>query len=106
MKGTINELKQGLLKCANENKNRTYRIGQVIISSVCKDAKNTIEELEKENVQLKEKIKNVIDKLFNLLSVCGIGNYDTNIHHNIEKRVDLYNREEYCLRGKIWEVEE
>ena len=60
MNGTINELKQGLLQCANENENRTYLTGQVIISSICKSAKDTIEELEKqeiENGQLKEQIE-------------------------------------------------
>ena len=67
MNGTINELKQGLLKCANENENRTYLTGQVIISSICKDAKNYIEELEKEKCELlgilqkkDELIKNLI----------------------------------------------
>ena len=57
MNGTINELKQGLLKCANENEDRTYLTGQVIISSICKDAKGTIEDLEKENKQLKQQIE-------------------------------------------------
>lgn len=83
MNGTINELKQGLLKCANENENKTYLTGQVIVSSICKDAKNTIERLEKEkeeNDSLKEKIKNVREKLFNLLSEYEIGNYDNNTH--------------------------
>lgn len=57
MNGTIKELKQGLLKCANENKDRTYLTGQVIISLICECAKDTIEELEKEN----EKLKQLID---------------------------------------------
>lgn len=57
MTETINELKQGLLKCANENENKTYLTGQVIVSSICKDAKNTIERLEKENEQLKARIE-------------------------------------------------
>ena len=34
MNGTINKLKQGLLKCANENENRTYFTGQVVVSSI------------------------------------------------------------------------
>lgn len=57
MNGTIKELKQGLLKCANENENRAYFTGQVIISSICKSAKDTIEKLEKENEQLKAQIE-------------------------------------------------
>lgn len=60
MNGTINELKQGLLKCAKENENRTYLTGQVVISSLCKDAKDTIEELEKEIEQLKND-KKILD---------------------------------------------
>lgn len=46
MNGTINELKQGLLKCANENEGVIYLAEQVDISSICKDANNTIERLE------------------------------------------------------------
>lgn len=57
MNGTINELKQGLLKCANENEGVIYLAEQVDISSICKDANNTIERLEKENEQLKSQIK-------------------------------------------------
>ena len=53
MNGTINELKQGLLKCANENEGVIYLAEQVDMSSICKDANNTIERLEKENEQLK-----------------------------------------------------
>lgn len=56
MNGTINELKQGLLKCAKENENRTYLTGQVVISSICESAKDTIEELEKENQKLQQQI--------------------------------------------------
>ncbi len=56
MSGTINELKLALLKCANENENKTYLTGQVIISSICKDANDTLERLEKENEQLKAQI--------------------------------------------------
>jgi hypothetical protein len=55
--GRIEELKQALLKCANENEDKTYLTGQVIISSICKDAKNTIGKLEKENEQLKAQIE-------------------------------------------------
>ena len=57
MNGRIEELKQALLKCANENEDKTYLTGQVIISSICKDAKNTIGKLEKENEQLKAQIR-------------------------------------------------
>jgi adenine-specific DNA methylase len=56
MNGRIEELKLGLLKCANENEDKTYLTGQVIISSICKDAKNTIDKLEKENEQLKQQL--------------------------------------------------
>jgi hypothetical protein len=57
MNGTINELKQGLLKCANENWDRTYLTGQVIVSSICESAKKSIEELEEENQKLQEQVE-------------------------------------------------
>jgi cell division protein FtsB len=57
MNRTIHKLKQGLLQCAKENEDKTYLTGQVIISSICKDAKNTIERLEKENQKLKAQIE-------------------------------------------------
>lgn len=60
MNGTINELKQGLLKCANENEDRTYYTGQVIVSSICKSAKDTIEELEVQLTEAKDLISNLL----------------------------------------------
>ena len=77
MNGTINELKQGLLKCANENENRTYLTGQVVISSLCKDAKNTIEELEAQLTEAK-------DLICNLLQVVT---YGEGWKHNLDWRV-------------------
>lgn len=47
--------------------------------------------LEKENEQLKEKIKNVREKLFNLLSEYEIGNYDNNIHQFYNDVYDIHN---------------
>ena len=78
MNGTINELKQGLLQCANENENRTYFTGQVIISSICESAKDTIEELEKENEQLKIDLKlykKALELFVNWADECDFG-YD------------------------------
>lgn len=77
MNRTINELKQGLLKCANENEDRTYHTGQVIVSSICKSAKDTIEELE---VQLTE----AKDLICNLLQVVALGE---GWKHNLDWRV-------------------
>lgn len=72
MNGTINELKQGLLQCANENEGIIYLAGQVDISSICKDAKNTIEKLEKENEQLKRQLTKERDILFEFVKIaCG-----------------------------------
>ena len=91
MNGTINELKQGLLKCAKENKEKTYFTGQVVISSICKDAKNTIEELEKENKQFKQQVENTRNKLFNILTEYEIGNYDSKFHNFYEDVYDVHN---------------
>lgn len=60
MNGTINELKQGLLKCANENEDRAYFTGQVIVSSICKSAKDTIEELEVQLTEAKDLVRNLL----------------------------------------------
>lgn len=63
MNGTINELKQGLLQCANENEDRTYLTGQVSISSICKDAKNTIEELEQKCIDMNKAYLDLVNGL-------------------------------------------
>lgn len=44
-----------------------------------------------ENEQLKEKIKNVREKLFNLLSEYEIGNYDSNIHQFYKDVYEIHN---------------
>lgn len=77
MNGTINELKQGLLKCANENENRTYFTGQVIVSSICKSAKDTIEELEVQLTEAKDLISNLLQVV-----ACGEG-----WKHNLDWRI-------------------
>lgn len=103
MNGTINELKQGLLKCANENENRTYLTGQVIISSICKSAKDIIEELEKENEQLKDtvmQLRKQIDKMKNCSNCNGI----TKGGMRTERR-----RCKHCIKDKAfvyWELAE
>lgn len=48
-------------------------------------------EMRKENDQLKEKIKKVREKLFNILSEYEIGNYDTNIHQFYKDVYDIHN---------------
>lgn len=51
------QIKGALLKCAEENENRPIFTGYVVVSSVCKSAVERIEELEKENIELKSKNK-------------------------------------------------
>lgn len=63
MSRTLNELKQGLLKCAKENEDRTYFTGRVIVSSICKSAKETVEELEQEIERLKQQVFYLEDNL-------------------------------------------
>ena len=50
-----------------------------------------IKDIRKEKEQIKEKIKNVREKLFNLLSEYEIGNYDNNIHQFYEDVYDIHN---------------
>ena len=51
-----NQIKGALLKCAEENENKFTLTGHIVVSSLCKSAVERIEELEKENAELKEKL--------------------------------------------------
>ena len=53
----IEQLKSALQKCAKENENRETYTFEVIVSKVCKDAKNCIAELEKELLDMNKKCK-------------------------------------------------
>lgn len=48
-----NQIKGALLKCAEENENKFTLTGHIVVSSLCKSAIERIEELEKENAELK-----------------------------------------------------
>ena len=48
-----NQIKGALLKCAKENENKPTFTGHIVVSSLCKSALERIEELEKENAELK-----------------------------------------------------
>ena len=50
------QIKGALLKCAEENENKFTLTGHIVVSSLCRSAVERIEELEKENAELKEKI--------------------------------------------------
>ena len=50
------QIKSALLKCAKENENRPTFTGHIVVSSLCKSAVERIEELEKENAELKEQL--------------------------------------------------
>ena len=56
------------------------------------------EKFKEENKQLKEKIKNVREKLFNLLSEYEIGNYDNNIHQ--------FYKDVYAIHNELMELAE
>lgn len=51
-----NQIKGALLKCAKENENRSTLTGHIVISSLCKSAVERVEELEKENTELKDQL--------------------------------------------------
>ena len=48
MEGNLTQLKLALLKCADENANKTTLTGQVVVSSVCRGAVEAIDYLKKE----------------------------------------------------------
>lgn len=52
------QIKAALLKCAEENENKFTLIGHIVVSSLCRSAVERIEELEKENAKLQEKLNN------------------------------------------------
>ena len=52
-----NQIKGALLKCAEENENKFTLTSHIVVSSLCKSAVERIEELEKENAELKEKLE-------------------------------------------------
>lgn len=47
------QIKSALLQCAKENENRTYATFHIVVSSICRSAKERIEELEKQVEQMK-----------------------------------------------------
>lgn len=49
-----NQIKGALLKCAEENENKSTLTGHIVVSSLCKSAVERIAELEKENAELKQ----------------------------------------------------
>ena len=53
-----NQIKGALFKCAEENENKFTLTSHIVVSSLCKSAIERIEELEKENVELKEQVEN------------------------------------------------
>lgn len=55
-----NQIKGALFKCAEENENKSTLTGHIVVSSLCKSAVERIEELEKENAELKDKLEILI----------------------------------------------
>ena len=51
------QIKGALLKCAEENENKSTFTGNIVVSSICKSAVERIEELEKEYAELKQYAK-------------------------------------------------
>ena len=47
------EIKDALLQCAKENENRNYATFHIVVSSICRSAKERIEELEQQVEQMK-----------------------------------------------------
>ena len=101
-----NQIKGALLKCAEENENKLTLTGHIVVSSLCKSAVERIEELEKENAELKNRnselagqkaslerwygeAKELIGKLSSSLSVVG---------ECEEEECELLNRAEEFLK--------
>lgn len=47
------EIKDALLQCAKENENRNYPTFHIVVSSICRSAKERIEELEQQVEKMK-----------------------------------------------------
>lgn len=47
------QIKSALIQCAEENENRTYPTFHIVVSSICRSAKERIEELEKQVERMK-----------------------------------------------------
>lgn len=47
------EIKDALLQCAKENENRNYATFHIVVSSICRSAKERIEELEQQVEKMK-----------------------------------------------------
>ena len=47
------EIKAALLQCAKENENRNYSTFHIVVSSICRSAKERIEELEQQVEKMK-----------------------------------------------------
>ena len=59
------QIKGALLKCAEENENKFTLTGHIVVSSLCRSAVERIEELERENAELKEKyVKECEDTMY------------------------------------------
>lgn len=91
------EIKAALLQCAKENENRNYSTFHIVVSSICRSAKERIEELE----QQVEKMK-----------CCG--NCNHNFCNESDKREFGYNKANewhkqdidnlYDLISKDWDI--
>ena len=70
-----NQIKGALLKCAEENENKSTLTGHIVVSSLCKSAVERIEELEKEKCELlgiiqgKDKVIQELEKELNNMLV-------------------------------------
>ena len=47
------EIKDALLQCAKENENRNYATFHIVVSSICRSAKERIEEFEQQVEKMK-----------------------------------------------------
>ena len=81
-----------LRKCAKEHENDRTFTGHIIVSDLCKDTANLLEELEQETIL--DKIRSEIEKQDKWLAQAGYNAYNVDISFNSIKRVVAESEDE------------
>ena len=104
----IEQLKSALQECEKENENRATYTCEVIVSKVCKDAKNCIVELEKELKRVKEDNKlletrgsDLLKELLDKNKKCK--QLEKEKEETRKKVIEIFANDE-MQQGELWKV--